>query len=92
MEKNLKHTVKSSGFALEEKILFYKKKWLEEHVAFMCLLGIVIVALFAVGVILSQKQLMAAAILSLVLSHVWRSYAMRNYVKQNTSDGAESGG
>ena len=29
-EENLKHTIEASSFSLNEKIVFYKKKWLQQ--------------------------------------------------------------
>ena len=39
-EENLRQVVKASSFTLKEKIVFYKKKWLKEHIAAMCCWGI----------------------------------------------------
>ena len=42
-EENLRQVVKASSFTLKEKIAFYKKKWLKEHIAAMCCWGIGII-------------------------------------------------
>ena len=34
-ENNLQQTLKASSFSLKDKIEFYKKKWLKEHIAIM---------------------------------------------------------
>lgn len=86
-EENLKQAVKASNFTLKEKIAFYKKKWLKEHIASMCCWGIGIVTVFAAGIILKQPLLLAAAMLLLVMGHGWRNNTMMAYVEQNAFDG-----
>ena len=41
-ENNLQQTLKASSFSLKDKIEFYKKKWLKEHIAIMIFIGICI--------------------------------------------------
>lgn len=86
-EENLRQTVKSSSFTLKEKIVFYKKKWLKEHIASMCCGGIVIVSVFVAGVILKRPLLIVAAMLLLVIGHGWRNNTMMAYVERNAFDG-----
>ena len=81
-EENLRQTVKASVYTLKEKIVFYKKKWLKEHIAPMCCWGIGIIAVLVAGVILKQHLLVAAAMLLLVVGHGWRNNTMMAYVEQ----------
>lgn len=87
-EENLKQTIEASSFSLNEKIVFYKKKWLKEHIAIMSLLGIGIVGVFLVGVILTKPLLISGAMILLVLGHAWRNNAMMTYVEQKAFDGS----
>lgn len=86
-EENLKQTIKASSFSLKDKVEFYKKKWLKEHIAILCCFGICILGVFIAGVILKEVLLGYIAILLLVLGHGFRNNAMMTYVEQNAYDG-----
>ena len=43
-EENLAQIIKASSFLLKDKIEFFKKKWLKEHIAIMVFIGICIIA------------------------------------------------
>ena len=88
-EKNLTHTIASSSFALKEKIDFYKKKWLKEHIAIMCFLGLCIIGVFLTGIFLKESLLGYIAVLMLVLGHGWRNNTMMAYIEKNAYDGGE---
>ncbi len=88
-EENLKHTVKASSFTLKEKIVFYKKKWLKEHIAAMCCWGIGIAAVFAAGMIYKHALLIALSMLLFIVGHGWRNNTMMAYVEQKAFDGTE---
>lgn len=88
-EANLTRAIGESGFTLKEKIAFYKKKWLKEHIAVMCLWGVCILAVFTACLILKKDYLgFAAAALMLIVGHGWRNNAMMAYVEQNAFDGS----
>ena len=86
-EENLRQVVKASSFTLKEKIAFYKKKWLKEHIAAMCCWGIGIITALVVGIILSLPILVSAAMLLLLVGHAWRNNTMMAYVERNAFDG-----
>ena len=46
-EENLVQSIKTSSFELKDRIEFFKKKWLKEHIAVMVFIGICIAAVFA---------------------------------------------
>lgn len=48
-EENLMQTIKASSFSLKDKVEFFKKKWLKEHIAIMVFIGICIIAVFIAG-------------------------------------------
>ena len=87
-EENLRQTIKASSFSLKEKIYYFKRKWLKEHIAIMSLWGICILGVSIAGVILSKPLLVSSAVLLLVLGHAWRNNAMMAYVEQNAFDGS----
>ena len=86
-EENLRQVVKVSSFTLKEKVAFYKKKWLKEHIAAMCCWGIGIIIVLGMGIILTLPLLVAAAMLLLLVGHAWRNNAMMAYVERNAFDG-----
>ena len=87
-EENLKQTIKASSFSLNEKIVFYKKKWLKEHIAIISLWGLCIIGVFTAGVILTKPLLVSGAMILLVLGHAWRNNTMMTYVEQKAFDGS----
>lgn len=88
-EENLTRAIGESSFTLKEKIEFYKRKWLKEHVAAMCLWGTCVIAVFAACLILKKSYLgFAAAALMLIVGHGWRNNAMMAYVERNAFDGS----
>lgn len=89
-EENLKQAIKASSFSLKDKVEFFKKKWLREHVAAMCCWGICILAVFAAGIILEKYLLLYISLLLLVFAHAWRNNTMMAYVEQNAYTGADS--
>lgn len=86
-EENLVQTIKASSFTLKDKIDFYKKKWLKEHLAAMCVWGICILAVLVAACVLKEVWLGYAAILLLVFGHVWRNNTMMTYVETHAYDG-----
>lgn len=87
-EENLKQTIKASSFSLNEKIVFYKKKWMKEHIAMMVLWGICIIGVFVAGVTLAKPLFVSGAMILLVLGHAWRNNTMMTYVEKNAFDGS----
>ena len=61
-EENLRFYTQSV-FTVKERLEFFKKKWLKEHIAIMCCLGAVIIGLFLTGLILKQYFLTASSVL-----------------------------
>ena len=86
-EENFRQTIKASSFSLKEKIDYFKKKWLKEHIAIMSLWGICIIGVFIAGVILTKPLLVSGSMILLVLGHAWRNNTMMTYVEQNAFDG-----
>lgn len=87
-EENLKQTIRASGFSLDDKIAFYKKKWLKEHIAVLVFISICIIGIFVVGVVIKEAMLCCIAILMLFFGHAWRNNTMMAYVEKNAYDGS----
>lgn len=86
-EINLTHTLKASSFSLKERIVFFRKKWLKEHISVMVLIGICIIGVALVGIICKQGWIIFTAILLLLVAHGWRNNTMMAYVENNAYDG-----
>ncbi|MGN0390910.1 MAG: helix-turn-helix domain-containing protein [Wujia sp.] len=87
-ENNLTQTIRDSSFTLKDKLDFYKKKWLKEHIAIMVFVGICIVGVFVAGFVLRNSLLGYIAVLMLVLAHGWRNNAMMAFVEKHAYDGS----
>ena len=87
-EKNLNQLVKSSVFDHKDKIEYFKKKWLKEHVAIMALIGICIIAVFAAGIIIKNSLLVAIIPLLVFTAHGWRNNSMMAYAEKHVYDKA----
>ena len=86
-EENLAHTLKASSFSVKEKLEFYKKKWLKEHIAIMVFAGLCIACILLAGIIVQQGWLIALAGLLMPALHGWRNNAMMAYAERNAYDG-----
>ncbi len=86
-EENLTQAISHSSFTLEEKIEYYKKKWLKEHVAAMVLWGISVIAVLTAGIVFKKSLISGSAVVLLALAHGWRNNAMMAYVERNAYDG-----
>lgn len=86
-EENLIDALKSSSFTLKDRIDYFKKKWLKEHVAAMCLYAICVIALFMAGIILPSTVLLIISMVALIIGHIWRYDTMMAYVEQSAFDG-----
>ncbi|OPZ86665.1 MAG: helix-turn-helix protein [Firmicutes bacterium ADurb.Bin419] len=86
-EVNLQQTIKASSFTLKDKIDFYKKKWLKEHIAIMVFIGICIIGVFVSGIMMSNVIVSYLAFVLLIIAHCWRNNTMMAYVENNAYDG-----
>lgn len=87
-EKNLLQTMTESSFTLKEKIAYFRKKWLQEHIAAMTVWGALILAVLICGVVMSRSILCVLSGILLLVAHGWRNNAMMTYVEQNAFDGS----
>ena len=88
-EENLRKSIQASSFSLKEKMDYFKKKWLKEHVASVVLWRICIFGTFIAGVILRKPLLISGSVILLVLGHAWRNNALMTYVEEKAFDGSD---
>lgn len=86
-EENLTQTIKASSFSLKDKIEFFKKKWIKEHIAIMVFIGICIIALLIAGIMVKNIILVSILPMLILIAHIWRNNTMMAYVERNAYDG-----
>ena len=75
-EENLVQAVKVSGFSLKERIEYFKRKWLKEHVAVMVIIGFCILGILLYGLLTKKPIVVSITPLLAALAHGWRYNAM----------------
>ena len=86
-EENLAQIIKASSFLLKDKIEFFKKKWLKEHIAIMVIIGICIIAVLIAGIVVKNIILVSITPMLILVAHAWRNNTMMAYVERNAYDG-----
>ncbi len=86
-EENLTQAIKASSFSLKDKIEFFKKKWLKEHIAIMVFIGLCIIAVFIAGILIKNAILVSITPLLIAVTHAWRYNTMMAYVEHNAYEG-----
>ena len=86
-EENLAQVIKASSFLLKDKIEFFKKKWLKEHIAIMVFIGICIIAVLIAGIMAKNIILVSITPMLILVAHAWRNNVMMAYVERNAFDG-----
>ena len=89
-EENIKTALSKSTFTLKEKIGYFRKKWIREHLFEMIAEAIVILILFVIGVWLDELLFVTAV----ELVALWRITHYRNqrqiYIEDHAFDGSGS--
>ena len=80
-EKNLVRSFESI-FTVKERLEFFKKKWLYDHIALLCFMGIAIIGIYILGFILERYILGALSFVIFALCHAWRNNAMMSYAEK----------
>lgn len=86
-EENLAQVIKESSFSVKDKIKFYKKKWIKEHIAIMIFTAICILGGFLAGIVLKEVIINYISFLTLIISHCWRNNAMMAYIEKHSYNG-----
>lgn len=87
-ETVVKSAQKQSSFDLEEKISFYRKKWLREHIALCVILAIVIIAAIAVTISVRLYWAAGIAFLGGAAAYLIIRNRMMAYIERNAYDGS----
>ena len=87
-EENLTEALGAGSFSLKDKIDFYKKKWLKEHMAVIIFICICVIGALAAGVIIKSSLLSIAAVVIFISGHCVINNAMMTYVEKNSYDGS----
>ena len=85
-EENLVSAVMASSFSLKDKINFYRKKWLKEHIAIICIAVVFVIAVTAVGLWCKAYKLAASAPLMLLFIYGLLNNSMMIYVEKKAFD------
>ena len=85
-DNNLTEALRSSSFTTKDKIDFFKKKWLKDHIFIMIVIGICILGVLAAGIILQNPILCSVSVILLLLGHMWRNNSMMAYVEKHVYD------
>ena len=85
-EKNLTEVIRSSSFTIKDEIIFFKKKWLKDHIFYMILIGICVLGVLVAGIIFQNPILCSASVILLLLGHIWRYNSMMAYVEKHLYD------
>lgn len=86
-EENLTQAIKASCFTLKERIEFYKKKWLIEHVCILIFIGVCILGTFISAILIKTKWLVFLTLIAFVIAHIWRYNTMMSYIGSHAYDG-----
>lgn len=87
-EKALVSMLTKSPFSLKERCAFYKKKWLQEHLAVMILCAVVFLLVTGIGIASGRIYLIAAGMLVGVAAYLFLYNRMMAYVEQHAYDGS----
>ena len=85
-EKNLTEVIRSSSFTIKDEIIFFKKKWLKDHIFYIILIGICVLGVLVAGIIFQNPILCSASVILLLLEPIWRNNSMMAYVEKHVYD------
>lgn len=89
-EDNLISVMKSkSSFSVKEKMDFFKKKWLKEHVALIVCLVLAVLAFFIVGIVNKMPFVIGGTPVVALICYAWAYNRMMIYVEGNVFDKVE---
>ena len=89
-EENLISAMKSkSSFSIREKMDFFKKKWLKEHIALIVCLVLAVLILFIVGIVNKMPFVIGGTPVFALVCYAWAHNRMMIYVEGNVFDKVE---
>ena len=87
-ENNLKQTITSISFFLKDRIEYYRKKWLKNHIAIMVFTWICTLAVIITGIVMKNLVIIYISILIIIIFHAWTHNSMMAYVENSAFDGS----
>ena len=85
-ENNLTEAIRNSSFNTQDKISFFKKKWIKEHLFIMIAIGICVLGVLIAGIIFESPMLCSGSVILFLLGHIWRNNTMMIYVEKHIYD------
>ena len=87
-EENLISVMKSkSSFSVREKMDFFKRKWLKEHIALIVCLVLAVLIIFIVGIVNMMPFVIGGTPILVLICYAWTYNRMMIYVEGNVFDG-----
>lgn len=88
-EENLKHILSESTFSLQERISFFRKKWIKENIFELVLVAVCMIGLIIVGCIL-DNGLEVIGVMGLCAGYVVEYNRMMVFVENFVYNGEEN--
>lgn len=83
-------SLEPSCFTIQEKIAFFKAKWIREHIPSICFCFAGILLLLCAGIFLRRPLLASVSVFLVVICHCIRHNAMMTYVERHAYEEKES--
>ena len=80
-ENNLKQTITSISFFLKDRVEYYRKKWLKDHIAIMVFTWICTLAVMITGIVMKNLVIIYISIHIIIIFHAWTHNSMMAYVE-----------
>lgn len=82
-EENIVNTLKSSVFSLKDKIEFWKKKWMKEHITLIVICVLIIIAGLLIGYIWHYELLIILTVLTATIEYLYCYNKMMAYIENH---------
>lgn len=86
-EARLTEAVRENAFSLQDRMTYFKQKWLTDHAPVLWLIGLLLLAMLIAGLALREPLLMGGVSLLAVAVHCWRHNAMMAYIEKHAFTG-----
>ena len=87
-EENIKTALKASAFTLKEKIDFFRKKWLREHLAFIIVEAIIWLSIWGLWIWLDKTCFVVLASFGILSRIEYHRNQMQIYIESRAFDGS----
>jgi transcriptional regulator with XRE-family HTH domain len=86
-DENLISAIKSSSFTLQERISFFKKKWLKEHILLIIIYALAFITIFVYGSLIPNALIVGISPILGIACYMWIRNRMMIYVEGNAFSG-----